>query len=374
MDYLISWIRRLELITKNKIEGLPKKRKSIELIHRDISNCLLFDSTNKNSYVVGISECDVLFLLDGQTPISVIAKKNKMSVEHVINLINIFENNNLLENNSEESFTKHDWSSLYVTLLKDRKPDFGTTNEKIINRVIDFMVPISMMICVLLLLTGKRSFQFIYNGEITWIDLFKAFILVFITVIFHEISHAVAAKSLGAYVAEYGIVFSFGFPYFYTSICGMKLLSIKSRLKIYSAGIRVDIIFMNLSLLLLCNYNSAVVMLYALLEFCSICMNSIIFVKSDGKCIFKELASVSRYNSLYAKIYTLFRAPVILCLIVTFGISMINVSSIYKYKGFMMILKGYPIIICLFLMALLSGVFYICLLTNYYRNKLRYNE
>ncbi|WP_026508250.1 site-2 protease family protein [Butyrivibrio sp. MC2013] len=351
------------------MNGLPRKKRSIELVHKGNSKCVIFDTSIKYSYVVGINECDILFMLNGQTSVRTIAKRLKLTEEYIVDLIKVFESKQLLEDNDEGRQFKFKLNSVYITLLKTRESTLCSFNMSIIDRIIDLITIFSAAACALLFLSGGFRHILLIDLHTSGADFFIAFILVFITIIFHELSHSIAAKSLGAFVVEYGIVISYGIPYFYTSICGMKLLPVKARIKIYSAGIRADMIFMNLALLIyavLFNCNSAVVLLFVLLEYCSICMNAVAFVKSDGKCVFKELVNLSGYSSLLVKMYSLFKTPVVLCLVITFGYSMINIPEINKMRNIAMILKSYPIIICLSLMALLSLFFYLYLFVKNY--------
>ena len=110
-------------------------------------------------------------------------------------------------------------------------------------------------------------------------------VILAISVSLHEIFHAIAAKSNGAFCAEIGYTFDFFIPSAYTTLCCVDEIKSKWRkVQVFFSGIAANALIAAISLLIM-NIPSLGDSLFVFLIFssnlCLILINSITLVKSD---------------------------------------------------------------------------------------------
>lgn len=150
-----------------------------------------------------------------------------------------------------------------------------------------------LVACVVLLVKDmgfllQSSATNLYSYSVSSIVLI--YILVFITGILHELSHASVARACNVAVPEMGFMLFYFNPAFYVNLSGINMIEDKSRkIEILSAGIKLNVLFMFISLVciefLQGSGNSLAIELlsiYTLLNLTVVMVNLIPFIEFDG--------------------------------------------------------------------------------------------
>lgn len=297
----------------------PCKSEGIKLVHKSEDYCIIYNKFNRSSYKIGKKEFEILNSLNGINSIENLSVNNNCTIKYIEHLISEFGKLELLKN-TQVNETKSK-VRICFKLFEGRK----LFNERIIwlkyLYLMILIMPIPILALGLLLSFQNFKCNIVHISEyVNLYSLVVGFFCAFITIIFHELAHALAAEVNGAFVIEYGIMLYFFMPFAYTSICGLQFINKKGRILTYSAGIMVDLLFLGIAMILLpyqigCMYSITII--YILIQIFSICMNLLIFLKVDGyyiletildekgfrehsfKCLFKSQTVESHKKGMY---------------------------------------------------------------------------
>ena len=176
----------------------------------------------------------------------------------------------------------------------------------------------------------------------------------FIFLFLHELSHAITAKSVGANIAEIGIMMYWFLPFAYTSICGMANVKSKiQRIRAYSSGIIVNIEMMSLfSILLFFNneYIKSAVIGILISNATIIISNLLIFLKLDTYYIMEEILDEKNFRENSISYCSNFIKNPSRCIKKGFGID----NTLYLVYGILSFLY-----ICFLITSIFADVFII---------------
>jgi putative peptide zinc metalloprotease protein len=137
-------------------------------------------------------------------------------------------------------------SSVYFLFIPILNPDRFLEKtlwiyKLFVNRAVITLMALLAPVAIYLVIVGAERLTNEYLYFFNWRNLFLLWVVIFITKLFHEFSHAYAAKSYGLNVPEMGIAFLIFFPCLYCNTTdAWGLADRRSRMAISAAGIAAE--------------------------------------------------------------------------------------------------------------------------------------
>ncbi|MBU3134522.1 M50 family metallopeptidase [Clostridium gasigenes] len=263
----------------------------LQTFNQENGKTLIFSKLTKRTYSLAKNEYKVLQNLDGTKTlkdISILCEG--FSSNDIPYLIDEFEKIGFIKN--KEKKKKFDILKIKKGLINSDK--IINPNNLLIKIIYFFIVYLSIPIFMIALLVGINFFDFVFIiKSIEAPNYFIVAFIIFFSISLHELSHAIVAKSNGAFIAEFGIMLYWFMPCGYTTIIGVNNIKSKSkRLLIFCAGIMVNLNLAGLLAILMKfseeNFNQYLVW-FILVNIVLAFSNLLIFLKLDGYYILQEL-------------------------------------------------------------------------------------
>lgn len=278
------------LMIESHIEIFPYEKNKINIFNKD---------TGK-TYLIGEKESGVLKLLDGNHSIYDIEEKCPYYTKEEIE--------KLIEEFAKIGLFKKINSNKNILKIKKRivNPNSFINSKSICTKILYKLImcgcPIMFLIGVLgniwFMRTSTDSMGIvteIMNEYLHFrvIDILLLYIYFGVCLFFHEFAHAVTARYYGVNVPEIGVMLYYFLPCAYTNISGINLLENKNqRLVILVSGnlVNVGLIgFMYIIMPFVSLHTAAYLLGLIILNFGTIFMNGMIFLKFDGYYIMEVL-------------------------------------------------------------------------------------
>lgn len=263
-------------------------QKNEKLLTFDLpSGAIIYNTFTKKSHRLGIAEYSVFKAIDGKCTIDELASITGYDTPSMYALLKLFDTYGFLA--SSEMKTDKQTSKKHTLVYKASFLD--AFSKSAYKNIFDLLVlsAFPLLIAAIVFMQGKIDVDMMIDSanivHVLVMDLILA-----VSIGLHEIFHAIAAKSNGAFCAEIGYTFDFLTPMAYTTLCGIDEIKSKlRRIEVYFAGISANALIATISLLLM-NMSSLNGSLFMFLVFaCNLCLiivNCITLFKSDGYYIF----------------------------------------------------------------------------------------
>lgn len=220
-------------------ENTPKIGANIIDLSDDKDKGILYDKIRKKAFKLGYKEYQVYLSLNNGDSLEEILKKGFFSYSELTSLINLFTKMNLFGNYKKNKINiLHYKIGLFYPLNK-----FQTSKLlKIILNLSNVLLILGFILCLFTI--HPKSFFLELKQELSITMAFWSIIFMSLSLIIHELFHAMEAMKQGAKVAEFGIEIYCGFPVAYTSICNMNNINQRGKISIAMAGIKSNLIIM----------------------------------------------------------------------------------------------------------------------------------
>lgn len=296
-----------------------KLRKSIKFYEFDENTFHMHDELNDKHFNIGKEQKEWLELFNGENTFEEI--KHKIPSEYIEQFMNYVERFGLLESDEIKK------SRINKFKIKFKIANINSFLERIkgICKIYSFILNKSFYIFLFLniYLLNMNINTIFLNAINTFTDLtgglifFYSYLLMLVTGLLHELSHAFVAKSKGVAIPLIGIMLFYFNPAFYVDLSGISMLQDRDdKIKVLSAGIKMNNFLLFLSLFCIGELKSILLIqilsIYIFLNLVTILINTIPFVEFDGYFIYSEIlndrnlkltASMQLTNLLKKKFY-----------------------------------------------------------------------
>lgn len=217
-------------------------------------------------------------------------------------IYNILDKNSLLEHSSRNS-TNSEAETVGLSLYnKDfRFNSSSKTNSKALKILMIFSLIVASLIIALnfdAIWRVLQAHKFTFNNS-TIKGFLIGGVISFIVLVLHEFAHILAARNIGMVDAKFSIILYASFiPTYFTRYDGIELRTYKERIRVLSAGIKVNIFLMvvSASLLALPNMNANyydIISKFVIVNLQFIGINISPFAMNDGYYIMLNLFGLS---------------------------------------------------------------------------------
>lgn len=281
-------------------------------ITKDINNDFwyIFNKKSKQSYIFGEREAKVLLSLSNPLIISDFYKKNSeiMSKNQLQKFLIVLNKNgflNEIEGESPNTFLKYKIGIFNPSKYIKQDSKF----IKFFYRVIVILQVLTVMLAIISLIINKGNINEIFQFNVVIRDIPYSFVLLFISLILHEIGHMLTALYYKIPVPEIGIMF-----YFF-ALCGYadvsfysKLNNKKKQINILLSGIFMNVFLMSIGIIIYFYIiKSHYLIFFIIINMGLVLANLMFYLKLDGYYIITILLNNPRLREdSIAYLYELF--------------------------------------------------------------------
>jgi len=282
------------------IPELPKVSQTVEIGEVDEGRCIVHDSRHHSYFRLGIREAAYLRSLDGSRSVEQLQADSAgdYSAEQVMQLLQWFSAQQLLELPEAAAVTTSRWQQCRRWLaawpdlrLELHNPDAWLTRYK---AQIGWLFSKAALCSYLLLLTSPvllylvepslylQSMQnltpTLASADYGWL-----YLLVILTIIGHELAHAVCCKHFGGKVNRMGLLFMYLHPLFFCDVSdSWRFSKAQHKVAVAFAGIFFQLVSGALAFSLFMLTGWMVLYVYVVLSALLIALNLLPFVRLDG--------------------------------------------------------------------------------------------
>ncbi len=275
-----------------------KLRSDIKFYKYDENTFHMHDVLNDKHFKIGNEQKEWLQLFDGNRTFEEIQKS--VPSEYIDQLMEYIDKFNLLEGSEKKNKKINKFKIKYRIIELDRYLNKISNICKIYAFLLNRTFYILLFLNIYLLYLNSSSIFLNFSNLLTspniiYITIFIYF-LIFISGCLHELSHAFVAKSNNVAIPHIGIMLFYFNPAFYVDLSGISILKSKSeRIKILTAGIKMNNLLLFLTLILFVNSEFTLIKeitsIYIMLTLITILINIIPFIEFDGYFIYSTIIS-----------------------------------------------------------------------------------
>ena len=141
-----------------------------------------------------------------------------------------------------------------------------------------------------------------YLKSINILKVFVYMTIITISLSLHELAHAIMARAMGAYVAQYHIGMIYFLPCVSTVICGLEKITVSSQIKVALAGITANLWLYSLgiwaSAIFFDNNLGIYLSLFTFFNFMIALFNLTIFLRTDGLHVLSVIVDCKKLRKL----------------------------------------------------------------------------
>lgn len=220
-------------------KNVPQIGANIIDLSDDKDKGILYDKVRKRAFRLGPKEYQVYLLLSNGDTLENVLKKDIFSYSELTSLMDLFSKMNLFG----------DYKKSKVNILHYKVGLFYPSNRLQKSKLLKILLKMSNILLIFgvvacLFTIHPRSFFLELRQELSFTMAFWSVVFMSLSLIMHELFHAMEAIKQGAKIAEFGIEIYCGFPVAYTSICDMNSVTAKGKINIAMAGIKSNLITM----------------------------------------------------------------------------------------------------------------------------------
>ena len=236
--------------------GIMQKKVIIDISDKS-GKGTLYNKIEKKVYKIGSMEYQVWKMIeDGESKSAIEVACSFYTSSEIDNLIKLFKDKNLLNGPQNGSKIKNKWNEIKFGIIYPNNSLQKNINIiKIISRITNiFCIPCIFEIIFLLIKDFETIKQIFISSNYYYVGILSVLLMI-VSLIIHELFHALEAIRWGGKVPELGLKIYYGFPVAYTTICDLPARDKKGQILTMLAGMKANCIIIGVCMFFLVRVN-----------------------------------------------------------------------------------------------------------------------